>query len=195
MERPAALILAGGGARRLGGIEKPLLALAGQTILARIVDALGHSVAAVALSANGDAGRFAAFRLPVLPDGPYYGQGPLAGVLAGLEWAAGLGATTLLTVPGDTPFLPKNLASTLAPAPSVAASGGRRHHLVPLWPVAARSMLRRHLDAPGSRTVAGFADGLNTRVVEFSADPWDPFLNINTAAELAMARAIAGEAA
>jgi molybdopterin-guanine dinucleotide biosynthesis protein A len=195
MERPAALILAGGRALRLGGMEKPLLVLAGRSILARILDALGDSVAAVALSANGDTRRFAPFRLPVLPDGPFHGQGPLAGVLAGLEWAAGIGATTLLTVPGDTPFLPKNLASKLAPAPSVAASGGQRHHLVALWPVAARAMLRRRLGAPGSRTVAGFADGLDPRLVEFSADPRDPFLNINTPADLALARAIAGEAA
>jgi molybdenum cofactor guanylyltransferase len=193
--RPAALILAGGTGRRLGGVEKPLLPLAGRTVLERIVTVLGDSVAAVALSANGDPLRFAAFGLPVLPDGPFQGEGPLAGLLAGLDWAAGLGATALLSVPGDTPFLPAGLAAALDPPPAAAASGGRRHHLVALWPVAAREMLRLRLGVPGPRAVARFADAIGLRVVEFPMHLWDPFFNINTPDDLAHARAIAEERA
>jgi molybdenum cofactor guanylyltransferase len=195
MGRPAALILAGGTGRRLGGVEKPLLPLAGRTVLERIVAALGDDVAAVALSANGDRARFAKLGLPVLPDGPFQGEGPLAGLLAGLDWAAGLGATALLSVPGDTPFLPAGLATALAPPPACAASGGRRHHLVALWPVAARGALRLRLGVPGPRAVARFADEIELRVVEFPIRPWDPFFNINTPDDLAHARAIAGEVA
>ncbi len=193
-DRPAALILAGGGARRLGGIDKPLLALAGASLLARIIEAVAPQAAALALSANGDPARFAAFGLPVLPDGAFLGQGPLAGVLAGLDWAAALGATALLTVPGDTPFVPRDLAAALAPPPSCAASGGYVHTLVALWPVAVRGALRGFLGAPGPRGVRDFAATLGMRPVAFAAVAPDPFYNVNTPADLAAARALAGRA-
>jgi len=187
----AALVLAGGSARRMGGGDKPLLALDGRQILARILDTLAAETPNIAISANGDAARFAAYGRPVLGDGAFEGQGPLAGVLAGLEWAAGLGATMLLSIPGDTPFAPLGLAAALAPAPACAASLGRVHHLAALWPVAARGALRARLDAVGPRDVAGFAATLNMRPVDFACSPWDPFFNVNTPADLAMAQDIA----
>ena len=186
-----ALVLAGGGARRLGGGDKPLLALGGRPLLAHVLARLGAAAnMPIALSANGDPARFARFGLPVLDDGAFAGQGPLAGVLAGLDWAAGRGADTLLTVPGDTPFIPCDLAARLAPAPSCAASGGRVHHLVALWPVAARAALRCRLAADGPRNVAAFAAVLGLRAVAFAAEdqPCDPFLNVNTPEDLASAR-------
>lgn len=190
--RLAALILAGGVARRLGGGDKPLLELGGQTMLARIVARLrAEPVGAIALSANGDPERFAAFGLPVLDDGAFAGAGPLAGVLAGLDWAAGLGAEALLTAPGDTPFVPAGLARALRPAPACAADqAGVAQYLVALWPVAARTELRARL-VEGSRKVAAFAAALGMREVAFPAAPAEAFLNVNTAAELAAARAAA----
>ena len=173
------LILAGGEARRMGGGDKPLRLLAGQTLLARIIAALAP--APIAISSNGDPARFATALLPVLPD-EFPGQGPLAGVLAGLDWAARMGADTLLTVPGDTPLIPPGLAGLLAPAPSVAESGGQVHHLVALWPVAAAGPLRDWLGKPGSRSVRAFAETLEMRRVAFAADP---FSNVNTPADLA----------
>ncbi len=149
--RPAALILARGGARRLGGIDKPLIELAGATLLARIIDAVAPQAALVALSANGDPARFAAFGLPALAEGAFVGQGPLAGVLAGMDWTAAEGATVLLTVPGDTPFIPRDLAAMLAPAPGCAASGGRVHHRVALWPVGVREASRGSSVRKGDR--------------------------------------------
>jgi molybdopterin-guanine dinucleotide biosynthesis protein A len=95
--RAAALVLAGGEARRMGGGDKPLLTVGDQTMLASVIAAL--DLPHTAISANGDPARFAAFGLPVLSDGPFRGQGPLAGLLAGLEWAASLGMTALLTRP------------------------------------------------------------------------------------------------
>ena len=144
----AALILAGGDARRLGGRDKPLLDVGGVPILARLIATLREDTAATAISANGDPTRFAAFGLPVLPDGPFAGEGPLAGVLAGLDWAASVRAVTLLTVPGDTPFIPAGLAAALTPAPACAASHGRTHHLIALWPVACRDAAPRHAVRP-----------------------------------------------
>ena len=171
----------------MGGGDKPLIRLAGETMLARIIAALG--AVPIAISANGDPARFAT-TLPILAD-PIPGQGPLGGVLAGLEWAASLGAATLLTVPGDTPLIPPDLAQKLAPAPSVAESDGRVHHLVALWPVSAAAPLRSWLSKPGSRSVRAFAATLDMRRVAFTGDP---FINVNTPEDLAAleARVLAG---
>lgn len=202
MTHPA-LILAGGEARRLGGIDKPLLELTGRSLLERIVELLAAQAGPIALSANGDPTRFASFGLPVLPDGAFAGQGPLAGVLAGLDWAAAQGAEALLTVPGDTPFIPPDLAAALAPPPACAMSAGQVHHLVALWPVTARATLRRFLAEPGRRGVRNFTEGrdftdgrdftegLAMRRVDFPAVAWDPFHNVNTPEDLATARILA----
>jgi len=185
----AALILAGGGARRLGGGDKPLLRLAGRSMIEHIITAL--ETHHIAISANGDPDRFAASNLPVLGDGDFAGEGPLAGVLAGLEWAAALGADALLTVPGDTPFIPRGLAAALAPPPACAGSNGRAHHLVALWPLTCRGELRRLLSTPSRRDIAHFASAIGMRRIDFAVTKWDPFLNVNTPEDLALARTIA----
>jgi molybdopterin-guanine dinucleotide biosynthesis protein A len=170
----------------LGGVDKPLLMLGQSTILARIISIL--DVERIAISANGDKSRFANYGLPILDDGPFAGEGPLAGILAGLDWASAAGASALLSVPGDTPFLPHGLAASLSPPPAFAASGGRFHHLVALWPVTARNALREHLSRPGPRHVARFATEIGMRQVDFPSSPWDSFLNVNTPSDLEVAR-------
>ncbi len=185
------LVLAGGAATRLGGGDKPLLEIGGRSILHRVLQILSGETAAVAISANGNPGRFASFKLPILPDGPFAGQGPLAGILAGLDWAARLGARTLLTSPGDIPFLPPGLSRSLAPAPACAASNGRDHYLVALWPVSVRDMLHQFLVGDGPRSVGRFAASIGMRSVAFPHLPTDPFLNVNTPQDLARARAMA----
>ena len=189
MTGTAALVLAGGSARRMGGGDKPLLDLAGRSMIERVLAALGARP--IAISANGDPARFAAFGRPVVSDGRFAGEGPLAGLLAGLEWAASVACDTLLTVPGDTPFVPPGLVAALEPAPACAASGGRLHHLVALWPVGCRDRLHALLSQPGRRDIAGFARAIGMRRVDFPATPCDPFLNVNTPEDLAAARAIA----
>lgn len=191
MTRIAGLVLAGGKGSRLGGVDKPLLHVGGAPILARVIDALRSEVRWLAISANGDPARFAGFGAPVLPDGDTAGEGPLAGLCVGLEWAAGLGAELVLTAPGDTPFLPSGLAANLAPPPSFAARAGVDHPLVALWPVTVVDALRTMLAAPGPRAVAAFARQIDMRRVEFSASGPDPFINVNTPDDLATARALA----
>jgi molybdopterin-guanine dinucleotide biosynthesis protein A len=183
-----ALVLAGGGGRRLGGVDKAFLDLADRPLIAHVLAAL--TPLPTAISANGDPARFTAFGRPVLPDGVFAGRGPLAGLLAGLDWAAERGAETLLTVPCDTPLIPRDLARTLWPAPSRACSRGKPHHLVALWPVAARDALRDWLFGPNPGIVGRFAHTLGVREVDFPARTWDPFLNINTPADLARIRAL-----
>lgn len=184
----AGLILAGGRGVRMGGADKALLMLAGRPLLAHVMARLAPQVEALAVSANGDAARFAAFGLPVLTDAPdHLGAGPLAGVLAGLDWAAGLGAERLLVVAVDTPFLPTDLAARLGATPGAAfaASAGRDHPSVALWPVDGRAQLAA-LFALGERRLRAALAGA-TRV-EFVSP--DPFFNINSPADLAAAEVL-----
>ena len=112
------MILAGGRATRMGGGDKPLRVVAGRPLLARVVERLRPQAAAVALNANGDPARFAAFGLSVIADEPEDRPGPLAGVLAAMDWAAAEGAAHVLTVAGDTPVFPAGLGARVACGPS-----------------------------------------------------------------------------
>ncbi len=180
------LVLAGGAASRMGGGDKCLLPLCGARVLDVLLARMAPQVGAVAISANGDAARFDAFGLPVLPDA-VLSAGPLAGVATGLAWAQQLGARSLLTVPGDTPFIPRDLAARLAPAPSCAASVGALHPLVAVWPVTAATALDTWLKRGGSRRVRDFGATVGMRTVAFDDVP-DPFFNINTPEDLTAAQ-------
>lgn len=176
----------------MGGADKALLPLAGQPLLAHVLARIAPQVAAIAISANGDAARLARIGVPVLPDSPgRVGEGPLAGVLVGLDWAAAAGAGRLLVVPVDTPFLPGDLAARLAAAPGAAfaAAGGRDHPSVALWPVAGRAALAAMFEAGERRLRAALSGAAR---VEFSAP--EAFANINTTADLAQAEARMAEA-
>jgi molybdopterin-guanine dinucleotide biosynthesis protein A len=190
---PLAVVLAGGLARRMGGGDKPLLDLGGRPLLRHILDRLRPQVSLLALNVNDAAGRYQPFGLTLLPDSLRGRPGPLAGILAALDWAASVGVGHVLTVPGDTPFLPPDLArrlgaALLAGAPAaMAASGGRRHPIAGLWPVAAREGLRRAVRDEGLRRADDWARGLGTVTVEFAIDPFDPFFNLNSPDDLAEA--------
>lgn len=176
----------------MGGGDKPLLPVGQQSMLAAVIEAL--DIPNTAISANGDPSRFAAFGRPVLSDGVFQGQGPLAGVAAGLEWAAALGMAALLTAPGDTPFLPRGLAAMLPPAPRAVRRGGQTHHLIALWPVSCLDRLTAFLRAPGSRRARDFAAEIGMGTIDFPVQSGDPFANINTPEELAQAREVVSSA-
>lgn len=188
----AGLVLAGGASRRMGR-DKAGLVLAGETLLARAVARLAPQVAAVAVSGDAAEPAIAAAGLPVLAD-PLPGRpGPLAGMLAGLHWAASLGADRLQVVPVDAPFLPADLVARLAAAAdgriALARSGGRPHPVVALLPVALAGDLAAHLAAGGSRAVAAWLDRHDPVTVDFPprADGGDPFLNLNTPEDVSAA--------
>ena len=194
MSRPLGVILAGGLARRMGGGDKGLLPLGGGTILGHVVERLGPQVEGLALSANGDPARFAGLGLPVLPDESDERPGPLAGVLAGLDWAAGEGAEAIVTAAADTPFLPRDLVARLGVAAGTSGLAlaatreeGRiiRHPTFGLWPVALREDLRAAL-AEGVRKVVVWTDRHGAGTATFD-DPAG-FFNVNTPEDLETAR-------
>jgi molybdenum cofactor guanylyltransferase len=195
----AGVLLAGGLARRMGGGDKCLRALGGRTILDHVIERARPQVEALALNANGDAARFADFDLPVVADSIAGFAGPLAGVLAGLDWAksAVSGATHVASFATDAPFLPRDLVLRLAGAIAdgahdlaCAASGGREHPVFGLWPLALAEELRRALAEEGLRKVDRWTARHRLAIVEFAAGPPDPFFNANRPEDLAAAEAL-----
>lgn len=197
-ERPA-VVLAGGKARRMGGGDKCLIPLAGRPLIEHILQRLTPQAFPIALNANGDPARFAAVPLPVIADRDDEGRGPLAGILAGMRWAAELHFECVVSVAGDTPFLPTDLVARLraawrpeTPIVFAATTGpdGRilRHPTFGLWPTGLADRLEAAL-ADGTRKVVAFADAQGSAVASFPADP-DPFFNVNTPDDLAVAETL-----
>jgi len=200
MTKPLGVILAGGQARRMGGGDKGMLDLDGVTILEQVITRLRPQVGAMALNANGDADRFEGFGLPVLPDSIAGFPGPLAGVLAGLDWAHDQGADAIVTAAADTPFFPLDLTEQLLNAAgtlplALAASKGAdgkvwRQPTFGLWPVALRDDLRQAL-TDGLRKVVLWTDRHDAVQAVFETDQVDPFFNVNTPEDLAQAQELA----
>lgn len=202
--KPLGVILAGGLATRMGGGDKALLSLGGRPLLSHVVSRFEPQVATMSLSANGDATRFAPFGLQVLKDTVSDYPGPLAGVLAGLDWAAEQGAASIVTVASDTPFFPLDLVERLTEAaegqshPLVIAATPRgveetrsmtkgliRHPTFGLWPVALREDLREALNS-GLKKVVLWTERHEGREVVFDNSA-DPFFNVNTPEDLLVA--------
>jgi molybdenum cofactor guanylyltransferase len=193
------LVLAGGQARRMGGGDKASLKVGGKTILERVLARLTSSCDPIILNANGDPARFARYRLAVVADSIPDFAGPLAGILAGLDWAAQNKPKIewLASVPGDCPFLPKDLVPRLHAARiaekkplACARSGEWRHPVVGLWPIALREDLRRAL-ADGLHKIEAWTGRHGVAFAAWSDQPFDPFFNVNTPEDLAKAEEIA----
>jgi molybdopterin-guanine dinucleotide biosynthesis protein A len=181
MARPpsvAGVILAGGQARRMGGGDKGRTQVAGRSILDWQLEILRPQVAALAINANGPAERFAETGLPVIADDPG-AEGPLAGILTALEWAAAEGFSRVLTVPCDTPFVPPDLVLRLGRhTAAVAASQGNIHPVIGLWPVVLANDLRRLVIDAGERKARVWVQRCGAVSVEW---PGEPFTNVNCA--------------
>lgn len=184
------VILAGGEGRRMGGTDKATLPLAGRWLAEQVRDRFAPQVAALAISANGDPARLARLDLPVLPDDGSFG--PLSGVLAGLDWAAGQGATALVTAPVDGPFLPGDLAPRLLLAGgggvALACSGGNDHPTYALWPCDLAPALWAFLASGAKARIRDFAALHGAARAEFPDD--GAFTNINTPDDLARAETL-----
>jgi len=197
------VLLAGGQSLRMGGGDKCLRQLGGQTLLARIIARARPQVSGLMINANGDPARFAAYGLPVVADSIVDFPGPLAGILSGLDWAAlhRPQRRYIATFPADAPFVPRDLVSRLAAAIesgaeiALAASGGQAHPVVGLWPVALRADLRRALTEEGIRKVDRWTGRYKQALVDFPVAPIDPFFNVNSPADLAEAEALLAQSA
>jgi molybdopterin-guanine dinucleotide biosynthesis protein A len=196
------LVLAGGLARRMGGGDKPLLRIGDQTLLDRTLERLKAQTDGLIINANGDPARFAAQKLPVVSDSIPDFAGPLAGILAGLDWAAKHKPETawVVSVPGDCPFLPRDLVRLLhharleqAKPLACAKSGNWRHPVAALWRVDLREDLRHALTIENLRKIEIWTARHGIALAEWLVDPVDPFFNVNTPEDLAKAQAIAAQ--
>ncbi|WP_409363103.1 molybdenum cofactor guanylyltransferase MobA [Bradyrhizobium lablabi] len=194
------VLLAGGLARRMGGGDKPMRMIAGHTILERVIRRLKPQCDGLILNANGDPARFAAFGLPVIADGVADFPGPLAGILAALDWVAANrpGVTLVLSAAADCPFLPRDLVARLYEALAaqdaqlaVAASDGQSHPVIGLWSVALRDELRHALVVEDVRKIDRWTARYKLATVTWPATPLDPFFNANTVDDIAEAERLA----
>jgi molybdenum cofactor guanylyltransferase len=199
------VLLAGGLSRRMGGGDKTLRPLGGRPLLDHVIERMGPQVAALVLNANGDPARFARFALPVVPDSVADFAGPLAGVLAGLDWAAQHrpDCAYVVSAATDAPFLPRDLAARLLAGMAAAgaelacaASGGQPHPVIGLWPVRLRAALRHALVEEGVRKVDVWTGRYPFATVDFPLEVpglgpgIDPFFNANRPEDLDRAAAL-----
>lgn len=181
----------------MGGGDKPLCLLGDRPMLHHVIARLEAQCGAMAINANGDPARFAAYGLPVIADSVLDRPGPLAGILAGMDWAVDQDADAVLTIAGDTPFFPHDLlenfiASDDGQHPVLAASRDTdgmivQHPVFGLWPVSLRGDLRDYLQA-GHRRVRDFAQQRDARFAIWDGRQFDPFFNVNTPEDLVRAR-------
>jgi molybdenum cofactor guanylyltransferase len=192
------LVLAGGLSSRMGGGDKGFRAVGGAPILTRVLQRIAPQVDQIAINANGDPERFAEFGLPVIKDDLSDFPGPLAGVLAGMDYAVEMTrATHILSVAADCPFLPDDLAIKLKIETglreariAVAHSGGYSQPTIALWDVTLRHDLRKALVDENLRKIDKFTARYPTAQVEWSTAPFDPFFNANAPEDLAEAERI-----
>ena len=194
------VLLAGGLARRMGGGDKPMRTIGGRTILDRVIARLAPQCDGLILNANGDPARFAAFGLPVIADTVKDFPGPLAGILAALDWTAANrpDAAWVLSAAADCPFLPRDLAARLQQARiaegaqlAVAASDGQSHPVIGLWSVSLREELRHALVVEDIRKIDRWTARYKLATVTWPATPLDPFFNANTMDDIAEAERLA----
>jgi molybdopterin-guanine dinucleotide biosynthesis protein A len=194
------LVLAGGLARRMGGGDKALIRIGNETILSRTLSRLRPQVSGVVLNANGDPARFASFGLPVVADSVPDFAGPLAGILAGLDWIAANRPETewMVSVPGDCPFLPRDLVARLHAARiaegkplACAHSGDWRHPVVGLWQVSLRENLRHAITVEDLRKIEVWTARHGIALADWPTEPVDPFFNVNTPEDVEMATKLA----
>jgi molybdopterin-guanine dinucleotide biosynthesis protein A len=194
--RPIGLLLAGGLARRMGGGDKPLRTIGGLPILDHVIARAKAQCAELVINANGDPARFARWGLPVVADSVPDHPGPLAGILAGLDWAAGNRPeiSHVVSIAADTPFIPRDLVARLVAAAhaegkplACAASGGWTHPVIGLWPVSIREALKAALTVENERKIDRFTARFGCASAQWPVEPVDPFFNANAPDDLAEA--------
>ena len=197
------VILAGGKGRRMGGKEKALIPLLDRPLLSYVLESVSGQFAPIALNINTNFEKFSKFGYPIIED-PIKGHlGPLAGILASLNWAQEIDKDWVMTLPCDTPFLPKNIAQRMIEVKNrkldidlvVARSRGYNHPVVALWKSNLHFKLKNALD-DGIRKIDLFTSKLKIEYVDFDTTnnlQFDPFTNLNSPLDLINAQQILGK--
>ncbi|HSC68537.1 MAG TPA: molybdenum cofactor guanylyltransferase MobA [Cellvibrio sp.] len=198
-ESVVGVILAGGLARRMGGGDKCLLPLAGKTLLQRTIDRAQPQVSSLLLNANGNSLRFARSRLPVIPDIYADNRGPLAGIHAGLRWMQADNPDTewLASFASDTPFFPTDLVANLFNVATsqhaqlaIATSNSRKHPIFALWHASLIGKIEQQLETGEIPRLQDWIKQQKVVEVEFNAEGYDPFFNINAPQDLYAAESL-----
>jgi molybdenum cofactor guanylyltransferase len=183
------LLLAGGQSSRMGGGDKPLLQIGHVPILDRIIDRMKDQCSELLLNANGDPERFANYDMIIIRDDIDGFKGPLAGILAGMDWTARNRPEIgwIASIATDTPFIPRTLVGSLhdqilrsGSRLACAGSGGWTHPVIGLWPVMLREDLRQALTQEGLRKIDAWTARYGVTVHEWPIVQFDPFFNANT---------------
>ena len=199
MQSCPTVILAGGLSKRMGQPDKPLLELNGAPILSYVISRLKAQSDPLVLNVNSNQERFTKFSLPIVADSVAGFPGPLAGILAGLEYFSSFSNdfTQMLSAPADTPFLPHDLIRRLAvekaaagASIAIASSNGRAHHTVALWNLSLKEDLLRALVENNMRKVSSFISRHPHIIVDWSCSAYDPFFNINFPEDINIAKDI-----
>jgi molybdenum cofactor guanylyltransferase len=193
------VLLAGGQARRMGGGDKCLRQLAGRCLIDILIERVQPQVSNLIINANGDPKRFEAQGLEVVPDSIDGYAGPLAGVLAGLEWAENNvpDVSWVASFATDAPFIPKNMVLRLSQAIEVnntemacAMTNDRTHPVFALWPIRLIKDLRKAMVEEEMRKIDRWTSRYKISHVNFPSEPVDPFFNVNHPEDLARAESI-----
>ena len=197
------VILAGGKGRRMGGKEKALIHLLDRPLLSYVLEKISGKVAPIALNINTNFDNFKKFGYKIIED-PIKGHlGPLAGILASLNWAKEINKDWVITLPCDTPFLPNNLIQSMIKTKNktpevdlvVAKSKGFNHPVIALWKADIKNKLQNALNE-GVRKIDIFTSQLNIAYVDFDKidnSDFDPFTNLNSPEDLILAQQILGK--
>lgn len=192
------VMLAGGKARRMGGGDKCLLPLTGQTLLQRSLARALPQVTTMLLSANGNSLRFARTRLPVLADSIPGQPGPLAGIYQALLWMRenARNSEWLVSFASDAPFLPEDQLEKLQAAVSadeqliIARANDRIQPAFALWHISLLPEIEQVLTSDTQVDLRQWASKHRATFVDFHNPHYDPFFNINTPQDLYAAEAM-----
>lgn len=196
------VLLAGGLSRRMGGGDKPLRKLGGTTILDRVIARLRPQCRRLIVNANGDPQRFAFTGLPVVPDDVPGFPGPLAGILAALDWTAEHepGITWVVSAATDSPFIPRDLVARLHAARAQAGvplacaeSGGQTYPVIGLWAVGLRDELRHALVKEDMRKIDRWTARHGVAHAAWPERPLNPFFNANAPEDVVTAERLLAE--
>lgn len=193
------VVLAGGRSSRMGQQDKAFCQLGQQCLIETVIGRVMPQVDELIINTNSEQPAYRALGLPIIKDCADGQLGPLVGILSAMEWIAAQRPQChwLASFSVDTPFVPLDTVDKLFPAIereqtllASVRSEQRTHPVIGLWSLQLRGDLREQLLHHQMRKVDRWTARHGVAIVDFDAEPVDPFFNVNTPDELDTARAI-----